>query len=94
MRLLKQNIIKIILLTTILFVIGTLLSFIFPLGYPCFKGLSSIGLPFAYYCYDKTPWAGQDPWWRNYFEPTFFLFNLIFWFIVSIFIIWVYKKKK
>lgn len=94
MKLWKQNIIKIFLLTAILFVFATLLSFIIPFRYPHFKSLSSIGFPFAYYFYDKTPWAGQDPYWRNSFNLTFFLFNIICWFIVSILIIWVYKRKE
>lgn len=73
---------QIVILTIILFLVATIVSFLFPFQT---KIQSYIGIPLAFYGYGVFPWLGdlED---RTIFSFTKLLVDIIIWFIISVFI--------
>ena len=73
---------QIVILTVILFLVATEVSYLFPFQT---KIQSYIGIPLAFYGKGVFPWLGdlED---RTIFSLTKLLVDIIFWFIISVFI--------
>jgi len=86
----KHNYSKSLLLALPLFVIFTIISLIFSIGYPFIKTMVGIGLPLIFYAYD--PWTGPGILLGSFFLWQYLIIDIIYWYIISILIISVYNK--
>ena len=91
-KVLKHNYSKSLLLALCLFVIFTIISLIFSIGYPFIKAMVGIGLPLIFYAYD--PWTGLGIQLSPFFLWQYLIIDIFYWYIVSILIIQVHKKFK
>ncbi len=110
----KQNLMKSVVLTLVLLIISTLITFIIPLGIETYgipfpragdipsygyfppKTYSGIGFPLMFYTYNYEVFGPPEnpiylPLLYNYYN---FIIDVIFWYIVSCLIIFIYNKSK
>lgn len=86
----KNKYSKSLLLALSLFVMFTIISYVFSIGYPLLKAMIGIGLPLIFYAYD--PWTGEGIHLGKLFFWNYLLIDIVYWYVTSSLIIWAHKK--